>query len=64
MKDDHDKFIINYQGLVPQVPRATGYDLKIWTHPDSLQRKNSWGITHSVPGMVPPHLAEGEGSPT
>jgi hypothetical protein len=53
-----------FQGLVPYVPWATGYDTNNMDMTRLPPVANCWGVTHTILDMVPPLLAKGEGPPT
>jgi hypothetical protein len=48
------------QGLVPRAPWAAGYDTKNLDTTRLSPVANGWGVTHLVPGIVPPLLAKEE----
>jgi hypothetical protein len=51
------------RGLVPQVLRVAGYDPKNLDTVRLPSAAHDWGVTHPVPGMVPPLPTEVEAPP-
>jgi hypothetical protein len=56
--------VTSCRGLVPQVPRATGYGPKNLDTTQFPLVANGWGTKYPVPNMAPPLLDEEEVSPT